>query len=40
MADDGEMSWNKIVMFIFIISAIIILLLLVTMVFIMPVLRQ
>jgi|GEM_PF-5642933 len=40
MADDGEMSWNKIVMLIFIISAIIILLLLVTMVFIMPVLRQ
>ena len=38
MADDG-MGWNKIVTLIFIISAMILLFLLVTMMFIMPLFR-
>ena len=40
MAEDGEISWNKVVMLIFIIASMIILLVLVAMVFVMPALRQ
>ena len=38
--DDGGVSWNKIVTLVFVISAMIILMILVTMIFIMPILRE
>jgi len=40
MDDDGGMSWNKIVTLIFIVMAILVLLVLVTMAFIMPMINS